>query len=527
MSTREVELKLRIPPGAAGRLLRDPALRPLKRKRATTQTLLSVYFDTPQLDLAREGIALRLRRERSRWVQTVKGAADAQSGGGLAVRAEHEWPLDVADGQPRIDFTKLAATPFAGAIEKAVRSGLAPAIVTEFKRSEVPLAFADGTTATLCVDVGEVRARRGRARSAFREPIAEVELELGRGSATRLFELAGSLTDRFALETETRSKLERGVALLVPREARPAHAEPIVLAEASTAADAVASILRSGLRQVEANAAGVLRDDDPEWIHQMRVGIRRLRSALAMLRKRSQPQPLGKELRWLARALGPARDLDVLLLEILPAAKAAARRARDRALAASIDDAAGRARERLQRARADARAAVGSRRFQRLLLASGALASALASPADTARIRAAALSDPAPVFAAALLHRRHRKLVRAADDIATLSAKQRHAARIAAKKLRYTTEAFGSLFPGKRLRSYRKALVRLQEVLGMLNDTAVGVARVEELVGSSAARAFAAWSSAKAEASLPDVDSAWRAFVGTDPFWPPHKRNAG
>jgi CHAD domain-containing protein len=134
------------------------------------------------------------------------------------------------------------------------------------------------------------------------------------------------------------------------------------------------------------------------------------------------------------------------------------------------------------------------------------------------------LDEPAVEFASALLRRRRRKLVRAVERLEPLSAKQRHAVRIAAKKLRYSTEAFGSLFAGDAFRRYRKALMRLQDVLGELNDCAVAADLIEELAGELPSAALAAWLAQRIASKLPELEAASQGLVLAEPFWPPPRK---
>jgi triphosphatase len=94
-------------------------------------------------------------------------------------------------------------------------------------------------------------------------------------------------------------------------------------------------------------------------------------------------------------------------------------------------------------------------------------------------------------------------------------------ARIAAKKLRYAAEFFAPLFPAKRGRTYRKALARLQDVLGRLNDAAVAATLAHELSGPdiASAAAFDGWAAAQTAMLAPELDAAWKAFMRAAPFW--------
>lgn len=523
-NAREIELKLRLPRSKVQALLAHPALKSVKRGRARTETLANAYFDTSDWRLARDAIALRIRSVDRRHVQTVKGAEGGEAGGGLSARAEHEWPLATGDRVPAPDIAATAATPFGKRIAKAAgKPGFGVRFSTDYRRTTVPLAFPDSTLAELCVDVGEVRVLSPRrARAAF----CEVELELEAGAPERLFELALALCDDLPLRVETRSKAARGHALSTGAAASPAQAEEVRLPNGADAAGAIAAIVRNCLRQVEANADGLLAGDDPEWVHQLRVGVRRLRSILRLTRRHVPPMALGHledDLRWLAGALGPARDLDVFTGETLPAMREATRRAAEgaEALEPALAQLEAHARVRLAEAWREAREAVASKRFQRLLLTCGAFAAAPRLGAAGGSPEALVLDAPATALAAALLGKRHRKLERRVERLSELSPGERHEVRILAKRLRYATESFAPLYPRKRTRAYRKALAELQAVLGTLNDAAVAAALAAELSepGSPGAAMFAGWAAAQGEAAGRALERTRKAFVDAPPFW--------
>src|SRR5262249_3226737 len=217
-----------------------------------------------------------------------------------------------------------------------------------------------------------------------------------------------------------------------------------------------------------ANRAAVCRGD-PEGVHQMRVGLRRLRAAISLFSDVVSDSTLARiktELKWLTKALAPARDLDVFLAEMpsLP-----------RRLAASggdgfHDELAGR------QARAHDRAeqVVGSDRFHKMILdvAQWVEAGPWTKAGTTRRRRA----QPSADFAIDELSRRHKKIRKRARKVKTLDPQQRHKLRIAAKKLRYGVEFFAGLFARKRLNKRRKAFLAvlkdLQSALGGLNDVA-------------------------------------------------------
>ena len=303
----------------------------------------------------------------------------------------------------------------------------------------------------------------------------------------------------------------------------PVRALAAALPAKLAAGAAIGAIVRNCLAQIEANAPGLLGDDDPEWIHQMRIGVRRLRACLSLARRAFatvRVEPVRVELRWLAHALGPARDFDVFSTQTLPAFRAAVTRGSD---AAPLDPAlralATRAAARRREARVAARAAVASPRFLRLVLATGALAAA--TGVDVPEIDVHALQRPAREFARPLLKRRHRALLELGTDLAHAAPEARHAARLAAKKLRYAAEFFAPLFARKRTRSYLKSLAALQEELGAWNDAAVAAQLAGELAGpdAPAAAAFSGWAAALGSARAAALDKTWQAFSAARPFW--------
>jgi triphosphatase len=517
----EIELKLRIKPEATTALARHPALRAVKRGRARTIRLISTYYDTADRDLAAAGIALRLRRDGRKWTQTVKGPSAARSVGGMSERLEFEWPV----AGPRLDPTRFATTPFRRVLGKAEKRGLHARFTTDIRRTTIPLTFPDSTMAHLCMDKGEVRTDDGAP--LVRKALSEIELELEAGDAARLFDLAHALAADVPLALEPATKAERGYALRQPRVREPERATNAALHRKITAGAAIGTIIRSCLAQIEGNADGVLGDDDPEWIHQMRIGVRRLRACLSLARRgmaTARVEPLRVELRWLAQALGPARDLDVFATSTLPEFREAIGRGGGAAaLTPALAGLAARAGARRKEARRNAHDAVASARFVRLVLSAAALVAApgAGATAGNGHRSAERLAVPARDFARPLLKRRHQALIALGTDLAHAAPEARHAARLAAKKLRYATEFFASMYPNRRTRDYRKALAALQDELGAWNDAAVAARLAGELAGaeSAAAAAFSGWAAARGSVRADALTDAWARFMKARPFW--------
>lgn len=301
-------------------------------------------------------------------------------------------------------------------------------------------------------------------------------------------------------------------------------AASIALDAAMSVSEGFAAIARTTLSQLRANERGVLEAADPEYLHQMRVGLRRLRSAISVFRAvvpEAERAPIAKELRWLSGNLGPARDWDVFVTDTVPAIR---RAFDDKPALSALEDSAV-AQQRLARRRA--RRAIRSRRFQRAVLS---LASGLAPEhwrAAAAPEALAVLDSPVRAYAQAELERRYQRVRRRGRRLASLDAVQLHELRIAIKKLRYAVDFFASLFDAARVRLLRSRLSRLQDILGALND-AVTIGRLLEAIDPGASTTAGltqahglvlGWAAGRAEGMRENLGRAWRAFRRAETFW--------
>ena len=241
--------------------------------------------------------------------------------------------------------------------------------------------------------------------------------------------------------------------------------------------EAPASVaLRSILGQLHdvcaANVPGVLADHDVEFLHDLRVSMRRARSAISQLDGvlPGDARELTCELKWIGGITGPCRDLDVYLLE-MPASRAMLPEAlRDdlAPLERHIRTARSRARRRVARA-------LRSERFGRLM----GTWTAVAADTDTAGARRA--DRPIGDLAASRIRKAHRRIVRRGKGLGEdPPAAALHQLRIDAKKLRYLLEFFGELFDPARVDALVKELKRLQDLLGGFNDMDVQRRRLRE-----------------------------------------------
>lgn len=452
---QEIELKLAL---AADQVEAFKRLMARRRVASTTQHLLTRYFDTPDFALGDLGLALRLRRVGRRWVQTLK--SEGERHGGLSVRAEYETPVPRA----ALDLSRLPTAARALIPEPCIEQ-LAPVFETHFTRTAWLVRTRSGAQIEVALDVGEIRA------GADSRPLCEIELELKSGRAEALLVWALALTKPISLLPLDISKAERGMQLARGLEAAPVRAGAIKLDPEMTVEDGFAAICRICLAQFQANLHGVLREDDPEYLHQARVALRRLRAALRLFRRVCPlaSSELQQGLRDWNAALGPARDWDVLCLQTLPAIAphfADAQAWAHFAAAAEIHRAGAR-----QAMRAALTASNPGRvllQFQLWIAQKTWRDAASADPGeDTACLQ------PLSAFAKHALRAGRRKVRNMARNFDALTPDARHELRIRVKRQRYAVEFFKSLHAGAQGKSYLNALVIAQDSLGRGNDAHV------------------------------------------------------
>ncbi|MGY8708684.1 CHAD domain-containing protein [Bradyrhizobium sp. 18BD] len=440
----ETELKFRLAPRKLSSALHAGSSNGRQRDRSE-QALVSTYYDTKKQKLRRHGLTLRVRKADGHYVQTVKA-------GGSGTVTRGEWEHEIADAKP--DFSKIKTTPLADLVTRKLPRKLKPVFQTEIHRT-TEARRVRRSRIELAVDRGRIGTGR-RSR-----PVAELELELKSGQVADLFRLARNLERRTGAELDLRSKSERGYRLVAGDRGGAQRAEPIHLKQHLSPQDAFRAIAHSTLRQVTANADPV-RELDSEGVHQMRVGLRRLRAAISLfgdLLPRASTERIKSELKWLTSELAPAREIDVFVNEsIRPIAGQGVPKRGARAI---------RARFSGQRKAAFARArdAVGSARYRRLLIdAIEWIETGQSRAHDDRRIAA---------YAAEVLDRRIRKARKQGKHLNDLDPTQRHKLRIKIKKIRYAVDFFESLYSDrdrKQLASLAGRLKQIQSALGSLND---------------------------------------------------------
>ncbi|MCX7293879.1 CYTH and CHAD domain-containing protein [Janthinobacterium sp.] len=526
----EIELKLLLEPQDAPRLRAHPLLAQYAQAAPQVLQMHDIYVDTPDLQLCRHQAGLRVRQVEGRWVQTLKAGGNVSGG----LHSRHEWEGDVAGPQADLDALDAAIgrkQPIRALLRQDdVRAALQPVFTTRIERTVWQLRTPQGDQVECVLDQGVIECgepgangtngTHGAARSTA---ISEIELELKEGQAASLFDVALALLQDVPLQLGHLSKAERGyrLALAASQTALPRHAvkaQPLALDAAMSVEQVFLAIAGNCLEQVGGNQDGVAAGEDVESVHQMRVGLRRLRSALGMFKSLlALPDALKNELDWLGGALGEARDWDVLAGSTLAKLDGGAQ-----ADAAALAQAA---HEQARVKHAQAAHAVTSARYTACMLGLQRWLQARAWRDSCSMRQLRRLDAHVSPFAHATLRQDQRRLMKRGKRLLHATPQQRHQVRIAAKKTRYATEFFASLFAARAVKPYVGRLSDLQDELGWLNDVQVADRLLQQLpdahadlAGQDGLRLHAAfirgYLAARAQSQGADgrMHKAWRRF---------------
>ena len=459
---KEVELKLSLPThdpaSLAKRLARTPVL---ARRAATQKQLHNIYFDTPEQTLHHERIALRLRRVGSaatpQWLQTLKTGGRVNS----ALSQRGEWESAVPDAT--LSLQALQATPWSDLDpDSRLFETLAPCFATTFERTLWVVRRRDGSVVEVALDIGQIEAGEQRA------PICELELELLAGQPAALFEVAQQIARSIAVLPAHLSKAERGYALAQDELNGPLRARPETLRRDLPLPQAMQQVMREMFCQFTANLNALGSSDDPEVVHQARIGWRRFKSARRLFKPfLSHPgAPSWQALHPLLTCLGELRDLDVARTVTLPPL--------------AQDYAAGDAR-RMQTwqdmMQVIEQASALQRKTVRYALQEPTIGAAL--------LAATQWLEDIPVLDESLATKkkpqRHlrqwarRKMRHLFEQLQragkhTHQADLEHQVRILAKRMRYGTELLHPLLPKQRSQRWHQQASQLQMMLGTTRD---------------------------------------------------------
>ncbi|OOG39811.1 CYTH and CHAD domain-containing protein [Polaromonas sp. A23] len=492
----EFEFKFEIPPA------RRPAVEAaVRRGRVAQQRLQARYFDTPEGALAAQGVVLRLRKEGRQWVQTAKAP-----GSRPLERLEHNVALG-AHAAPEPELARHSGTPVGECIRRALKlkpgesfPGLAPVYTTDIVRL-TRLVRVRGAVVELALDRGRIAAGDKVL------PVSELELELKQGQPAVAVALAGNWCLKHGLWLSSVSKSMKGQRLAAGQDFGAAvNAEPPRFPHHASSREVAAAVLAACLDQVLANASDVAGGCTGEdHIHQLRVGLRRLRTALKELDALAgnwggQGDKWEAPLATVFRELGLHRDRDYLLHKLQGQIEAAGGPPLD--WQGAMD------------ALPSAAESVRAPAFQQALLCLVGFVHAASAEADPE-------DKPPKKTLRKRLARLHKQVLAQGQQFATLPEPEQHALRKRLKRLRYLAEFAQPLFSKRKSEAYLAAIKPLQDALGIYHDEVAALQAWQGLSGHDPRALFGAgWLSARRAAHVQGCQQACDGFARqARPFW--------
>jgi inorganic triphosphatase YgiF len=444
---------------------------------ARTVSQRAVYFDSERQDLWKAGYVLRVRNEGEGFAQTLKRISHAD----LATRPE--FKSDVATAAP--DLSTIPDSKIRWRVTQLLKEReLVPQFIIETRRTKLILSPRKRVEIEAAFDSGVIMLPDESREQSM--PISEFELELLKGSVEDLFFVAQDLTASHPLTLSLSAKSERGFSMLAGEPYAPIHAQKVVLKGDAPADDALCIIFGNCLQHFLGNWNSVVLANDAEGIHQMRVALRRFRSAVSLLEERQQDglKTLIADAKRFAFVLGQARDYDVLLADIVdPVA--------DRlGLEAGVPHLSEPILARRRDGWARVIEALNSEQFRAFVLEWAAITYRrpwLAVSGADDRVVAQTRS-----FAKDNIERRVAQVCRAVARDDEPSIKDLHELRIKMKKLRYALDFFESQFSKRMVKRCLKRLSKLQSILGEVNDVSVARGLVHQILIDAKAEPHAA-----------------------------------
>lgn len=508
--SREIELKFDVTDEQMRRLRGKKLLGNFADGKAVRATLHSTYYDTVNQALRERGMSLRVRRKGDNWVQTAK------IGRGLVAGLSNPIEIEHRISGPGVDIAKLKDTAIWNELSGLCESqDLRPVFETVIFRTTRLVRTPCGAAVEIAFDRGRIDTEMSTCQ------IREVELELSSGKPSSLFRLAEQLTDGEMVRFSEWSKAERGYRLcsgqtnVVPE---PQGYVPPDIYCGSTATDAFAAQLRACARQIAHNWKVVLDSNAVEGPHQLRIGLRRLRSVLRAYRTTVDSKKLlrlDRMARRLAAVAGRLRDADVLVNEI--------------ASAQGMPDGAGFSglQELLEAERGiircDVRDKLAGDEMMRLLLKLGAFIESPKKQIPKKKAR----NLPAVGIANSAIQKSWNKVEKKGRDIAHLTIDERHSMRKSLKELRYQIDAFANLYPSRKVKPFCRRLKALQGAFGYLNDVAMAEQMISLISAHQevkpevdrAAGFVLGWHMARSQIAWRKARRDWRDLAHSRKFW--------
>lgn len=513
----ELELKFAVPSYQQSILRKN-----IDTKTAQQQRLSAYYFDTPNQDLAKKGIALRIRFEDSQWVQTLKTAGD-----GVAKRVELNTVLSLIGTPDTLDVSSLVPdvslitepTVVAQLTSIMPLDQLAQALTVQYftdvqrtsrqikkNNSRIEIAYDIGK-----VSIGRLNSQKpANNHGLTQSDIHEIEFELLEGDPSDLIDIAKTWCKKYKLYLSTVTKAQRGSLLLANKQfAQPVKADLAMLQlhKGISQFAFLQAVVNNCLVQILPNASAIAEGSpDGNLVHQLRVGIRRLRTALKHFKFAQDyidPNWL-MVLKQTFSLLGEYRDKEILQIKTQPLLESVGAPHVEWSTAVDIMPID----------------AVRANDFQILLLELIGFTH-LPVPADNPKAKAPVAKKLEKLFTA---------IAAASDKFASLDTDSQHGVRKDLKSLRYVSEFAAPLFANQtngkkgkkatKLNAFLQYLEPAQDVLGEYNDNVVGHANYLEKAKTDPNALFAVgWFSGREQASAEQCAVSVKTVKNAPKFW--------
>ena len=472
---------------------------PVKKRKALQKafTLLKAepihlaaqYFDTADQTLANHCIAIRRRQENDEWKQTFKAVNSAKA------LSRFELEFDIAPPETAIlELDNYEAYP---TVYKKLKCALGLPLPTlellfetNIQRLRV-LQDVGSSAVEVALDIGKIFKEQNSV------DIFEIEFELKEGSIEDLIAFIRPWVQKYQLSLDTHSKSDYGLLAVRQQSSFSAQYQtPLVLNRSSSEVEALQSIVANCLQHLLPNASSIARQQySTEHVHQARVAIRRLRTALKSFAAWSDAiQPHWKaELTTIFQALGGTRNIDALNEDLLPQLIEAGYPLDHLAPSTEVITDISALFQRPET----------TQLWLELILFTE---QKLDSPSK-AKLKKHALK---------VIHALHHNICAHAEHFSQLEDEEKHRVRKQVKQLRYSIEFVASLLDAKALITYLKKLKAVQESLGHYNDLVVADALFQQATEPNAAYGFAAgWIAAEKNRMLKLVEQQLMQFSQT------------
>ncbi|MFW1858701.1 CHAD domain-containing protein [Acinetobacter defluvii] len=484
----EVELKFQIAPDK-----QDLLVKTIQRKNFNTLQLNAKYFDTDEFKLSEKQISLRQRLENSDWIQTLKLPTVQQLQRSefeqdLGEQEPENLDLDIYQKQKDIDKKTLK-------LFKKIQPDLHIQFETQVERF-VTLFNFQKSQIEVSLDIGKI-THQDQVTEIF-----EIEFELKQGTIQDLISFVLPRVKRYGLWLDVRSKAQRGFLLAQNSPENPvAFQTPLTLNADESPEQALKDIINNALQHILPNSTAIASGNfHSEHVHQARVAIRRLRSALKTFSKWSNHlDPTWEEqLAQLFRQLGTTRDFDVIEEELLPQLKMAGAPEFELTSPSHENEIA-------------LDSVFKSMQFNNLVLSLIQYVNEKNSEKTKENLKKKFEKD---------IKKLHQQIVDDAQHYLDLTIDERHRTRKRLKRLRYSIEFISSIYDAEKVKKYLKALKPAQESLGQYNDLIVAEDLFKSMVEHEPKAWFAlGWLAARQQLLLEQTSQDLALFSAAKPFW--------